>query len=327
MLMTHRKLTLTAAALSLGPMLVYARPIIQVPIVDPVLQMTAWEVPIPEGWTLNGTMLPESSCVPATSPTFHVASSEGTYGAYLLPRIDWAWGARVRSSTDCLPLHEALTAKAFLSNLLESRGVKFVRDEPVPELEDMKRNNDSMNAQMGSMRHNTVDAARSLVNYSINGHPVEELVTATVQCFQATIIAVGQQFGCSAFVARWYAPLGKLDAMRPTFLAIKPSLNQSWMARWTRVMRDRINEIGAKQTEVLLQEGRLAQEARTTQQQTFMKSFALQGEARNQTFNEQQYNKQVQSDNFVDHILDCSRLYSEGNRVSVGNNCPNRQTF
>lgn len=327
MLMTHFKFSLAAAALSLGPVLVHANSSVQVPIVDPVLQMTAWEVSIPEGWTLIGTMLPESSCVSATSPTFHVASADGTYGAYLLPRIDWAWGAKVQSGADCLPLQQALTAKAFLSNMLESRGVKFVRDEPVPQLEDMKRNNEAMNAQMGGMRHNTVDAARNLVTYSINGHPTEEVITATVQCFQATIMAVGQQFGCSAYVARWYAPLGKLDAMRPTFLAIKPAVNPAWMARWTQAMRDRINAISAKQTEVLLQEGRLAQEARTTQQQTFMKSFALQGEARNKAFKDQQYDKQVQSDNFVDHILDCSRLYSEGNRVSVGNNCPNRQTF
>ena len=327
MRMIYRQLTLFAAALFFGSILVHARSIIQVPITDPVLQMTAWEVPIPEGWVLNGTMLPESSCVPATSPTFHVASADGTYGAYLLPRVDWAWGAKVRSSTDCLPLREVLAAKDYLSNLLASRGVKVIRDEPIAELEDMRRNNDLANAQMGGSRRTTIDAARTLVNYSVNGHPVEEVVTATVQCFQATIAAVGQQFGCSAFVARWYAPLGKLDAMRPTFLAIKPSLNQSWFTRWAQVMSDRTHEIGARQTEVLLQEGRLAQEARTTQQQTFMKNFALQGQARNQAFNQQQYNKQVQSDDFVDHILDCSRLYSEGNRVSVGNNCPNRQTF
>jgi hypothetical protein len=327
MLSNYRSLVLTATALSLGPLFVGAAAVSHVPIVDPVLQMTAWEVALPEGWTLNGTMLPESSCVPATSPTFHVTNPDGTFGAYLLPRIDWAWGARVQSSSDCLPLHEALSAKAFLSNMLESRGVKLVREEPVPELEEMKRNNDAMNVQMGNLRHNSVDAARSLVTYSIAGHPMEELVTATVQCFQATVMAIGQQFGCSAYVSRWYAPLGKLDAARSTFLSIKPSLNQAWMARWTQVMRDRINQIGAKQTEVLLQEGRLAQDARTGQQKTFMKSFARQGEARNQAFAEQQYNKQVQSDNFVDHVLDCSRLYSGNNRVSVGNDCPNRQTF
>jgi hypothetical protein len=58
-----------------------------------------------------------------------------------------------------------------------------------------------------------------------------------------------------------------------------------------------------------------------------MQGFNHQADVRNDAFAQQQQNKQVQSDNFVDYVLDCSRLYSGNTRVSVGSNCPNRQTF
>ena len=299
----------------------------EVSIVDPVLQMTAWTVPIPATWSLDGTMLPNSSCIDATSPTFWVRSPDGKYGAYLLPRIDWAWGAGVRSGNDCLPLKQTLSARAFILNMLQTRGLTATSDEKVPELPAMQRDTEAFNQQTRGMRHDTVDAARVLTSYTVDGQAVSEVMTAIVRCFDANIMAVGKQSSCSAFVSRWYAPTDKIDSLRPVFIAIKPALSQPWMDRWTQAMRDQSNALSQQQTSVLLQQGRVAQQARTNQQNSFMEAFKSQADHRNGEVAIQQQNKQVQSDNFVDYVLDCSRIYSGAKRVSVGSNCPNRQTF
>jgi hypothetical protein len=286
-------------------------------IVDPVLRMTAWTVPVPASWRAEGTMLPGSSCNSGTSPVFRVSSPDGLSGGFILPRTDWAWGAGVRSSADCMPWQEAVSARDFLTYQARIDKLGFVRDEPVPELADLR-------GQMARY-DGTADMARYRVRYSLNGRPVEERITATITCQELTAMGVGTRHSCSAFVDRWFAPLGKLDAMLPTFGNMHPTINPQWMSEWTSHSARGMNDLYAPQTAALLDQGRLAQATRMQRHQEFMTSMQVGRDRRDIAFQERLYRKTENKENYVDHILDCQRAYSGVNRVSVGN-CPNRET-
>ncbi len=286
----------------------------QFPINDPVLNMPAWSVSVPAGWRAEGTMLPGSSCNSGTTPVYRATSADGRSGVYFLPRVDWAWGAGVRASNDCLPWHEVVSAKDFLTYQTRVEKAGFVSEQPAPA------------AGGGLPPGWTSDSARYLVRYSVSGRLVDEMLTDTVTCHQATIMGIGEQHGCNALVARWFAPHGQLTAMLPTFEAIKLTLNQQWMNQWTAAMVNRTQQLYQSQTDALLAQGRLAGAQRMQAHQDFMASFERGRDIRAERFREGQYQKQRNSDNYVDYILDCQRAYSGNARVSVGN-CPNRQTF
>jgi hypothetical protein len=73
----------------------------------------------------------------------------------------------------------------------------------------------------------------------------------------------------------------------------------------------------------LLEAGQRAGDLRVEQHDAFMKSMQQEADVRRYRFVEGQYNKQHAADDFVDHVLDCTRLQ---NGVSAGYNCPYRQT-
>jgi hypothetical protein len=285
-----------------------------VPINDPVLNMQAWSLSVPAGWRAEGTMLPGSSCNASTTPVYRATSADGRTGAYFLPRADWAWGAGTRASNDCLPWHEVVSAKDFLTYQTRVEKAGFVSEQPAPA------------AGGGLPPGWTADTARYLVRYSVNGRLVDELLTANVTCHQGTVMGVGEQHGCAAFVTRWFAPHGRLEPMLPAFEAMKLTLNQEWMNEWTAAMVRRTQRLYQSQTDALLAQGRLAGAQRMQAHQDFMASFEHGRDIRNDRFKAGQYEKQRTNDNYVDYILDCQRAYRGNTRVSA-DNCPNRQTF
>jgi len=284
-------------------------------IVDPVLNMPAWTLTVPAGWHADGTMLPGSACDGATSPIYRVTSPDGLSGVYLLPRSDWAWGAGAASSPSCLPFQEPVSAKDFLTYQTRIEKVAFVKDLPVPELAAFRQ---SAGPQ--------ADIAHYLVRYSVDGHPIDEVMTASVNCHQGNIIGIGLRHSCSAFVSRLFAPSGHLKAILRTYNAMKLKLNQEWMSAWTAAMVNRTRALYQGETQRMLAQGELAQAARMQAHDAYMSSMEQGREIRNQNFNEHLYQKQHNTDNFVDYVLDCQRAYSGNYRVS-GGNCPNRRTF
>jgi len=287
----------------------------QYSIDDPVLQMRAWTLTAPAGWTVAGTMLPPPSCSTGTSPVYKAVSPDGNTGVYLLPRADWAWGAGVRPATDCLPFGQEVSAKAYLTYLTRVLHVAFVSEEPIPNLDQMRAN----------FQHGTLDSALYIARYSVNGKAMGEYLSATVTCSQGVVMGLGTQHHCSAFTKRSFAPLAKLKAMRPTFDAMAMQLNPQWMQAWQAAMTSSIERRSQQQTQAMLYQGELAQRQRTLAHQDFMAS--MQGEAAQRTsnFEATEYQKQNNKENYVDYILDCQRYSGEGQRVAVGN-CPVRET-
>ncbi len=294
-------------------------------VMDPVLEMKAWDLAVPAGWKAEGTMLPGSSCVSSTSPVVRASSPDGLSGLYLLPRTDWAWGTRLPVSDDCRRLPKIDSARDYLNRLVAIRGLEVVREVPVPELDQARRNMQSMNSRaQGGMRF-SIDMARSLVRYSVGAQQLEEWLTVTLSCNQVSALGAGQQHSCSAFVARWFAPLGTLQSKIPQFEAMKMTVNPAWMDRWKQAMVARSQALSRQQTGALLEQGRLAQGQRTKQHQDFMAAEQGGRDRRNQRFVEGQYRKAQNKEDYVDYVLDCQRAYSRNMRVSVGN-CPDRET-
>ena len=104
------------------------------------------------------------------------------------------------------------------------------------------------------------------------------------------------------------------------------TVNQQWNNAWIQAMMQRSNVLSQRQTQTLLQQGKLAQAQRMRQHQDYMAGVQQQGENRRAQFQNQQFRKTQNKEDYVDFILDCQRAYSGNNRVSVGN-CPNRETF
>ena len=243
-----------------------------------MLQTRAWTLLAPAEWAVDGTMMPGSSCSSGTTPIFRAISPDGKTGEYFLPRTDWSWGAAAHPGADCLAFREVVSARDYLTYLIRIENLSFVREEPVPGLEERRQKRAALIRQGAINPNSSSDEARYRLRYSVGGTDVEEFMTAVVECSDAMVMGVGHADTCSTFVTRTFAPLGKLDAMRPTFDAMKLTLDQAWMNAWTQAMV-------------------------------------------------QQYQKQRNNDNFVDHILDCQRAYGTNGRISVGSNCPNRQTY
>jgi hypothetical protein len=283
----------------------------QFAIQDPVLKMRAWSLTAPANWDVAGTMMPPSSCAAGTSPTYRATSRDGSAGMYMDPRADWAWGAGARAGSDCLPFQSALSAKQYLGYTTRLAKVGVIRVDPIP---------------LAPSPYATFDEARATVLYSVGGKPVEGFFDATVTCQQTNMIGIGVAHVCSGFIKRAFAPEAKFAALRPTFDAMRMTLNQAWMQQWTLSMQQASDRRSRAQTEAMLYQGRLAGQARMAEHASYMSAMQQQADVRTGAFEASQYRKQNNSDNEVDYILDCQRSYSGNVRVS-SSNCPNRQTF
>jgi hypothetical protein len=61
-------------------------------ISDPVLNLTAFDVMVPNKWHFAGRLLQGTSCSSVPYPVFRVASPDGLKVLERLPRMDWSWG-------------------------------------------------------------------------------------------------------------------------------------------------------------------------------------------------------------------------------------------
>jgi hypothetical protein len=295
----------SAAPIDAAPATTYA-------IVDPVLKMTAWTLAVPAGWKADGTMLPPPSCATGTTPVYKATSPDGRSAAYFLPQVAWAWGAAAAPSPDCRNWTGALSAQEFLNRQFAAENIGYVRTL-TPE------------APPSVAPGFTADSARYLGRYVVGKQAYDAVVSAMVLCHAESMPA---RSSCSALVRRWDGPAGTVVPNLPMFQAMRLTLNPSWMNAWTAAMQRRIAGMYGPETDALLRQGRLAQAARMQEHGAFMASQQRAADLRNLRFNQHEYTKQRNTDDFVDYVLDCSRFYnSQGTFRVSGTSCPNRQTM
>jgi hypothetical protein len=314
------------------------------PILDPVLKRNAFYITAPAGWQFDGATIPGTNCQSMPAAVYKTSSPDGLTGVYVLPRFDWAWSTgrmqqQQAPAEGCMPWQQ-ITAKQLLDYLVPILHVAFEREGDPAEIAqiraNLKRRDDELNAksaQNGGMAtfSSFSDFDRYVVRYEIDHHQVEEVLQASFTCSDKFFRQMGAHFyQCSAFVKRMRAPFGKLQAAAPLLASVHDEVdmqwNQQWMALWAQRSRQFIDGLYQAGTQALLDAGKRAGEARMREHDAFMNSMQQQRDVRNLNFAVGQYNKQHASDNFVDYVLDCTRL---SNNVSVSGphgSCQDRQT-
>jgi hypothetical protein len=299
-------------------------PMRQFPLVDTVLNMTAYTVNAPANWKVEGAMMPPASCTGGgPMPTYSATAPDGLSGIFVPPAYYWAWGAGTSSRGDCLPVQEAIRANDFLTYFIRIKQLGFVREEPVPDLAKHQQN-----VQKASRPGFTLnlDEARFLVRYQIGKETIDEQISASVMCNEMQVAAVGVQHHCSATVWRTFAPSARLEATLPMLKSITVSMNPAWNEEWTTTMARRIGQLYQAQTQAMLERGRQAEAVRMKQHEDFMASMERGRDLRNQQFREGQYVKQQNKEDYVDYALDCHRISSDGTHYANIGNCPDRET-
>ena len=113
-----------AATLIAAAIFVSARPVAAAPpqsggtkvvtITDPILNMKAYSLTIPQNWIFQGAVIQGTPCVPGPFSVVRTSSPDGLVGLKSLPRLDWAWsdnprGAKPQNSGSCLDLKKEVS--------------------------------------------------------------------------------------------------------------------------------------------------------------------------------------------------------------------------
>jgi hypothetical protein len=137
-------------------------------ITDPILNMQAYSLSIPANWIFDGAVVPGTSCNDGPFPVFRMMSPDGLTGVKQLPRLDWTWadnnGKPLKSGEECLPYKREVPAEEVLKYMVGVLEVEYVREEPVADLEQTRRN---AAAQSSNMFAVSADKARAVVRYHI----------------------------------------------------------------------------------------------------------------------------------------------------------------
>jgi len=311
--MNKAALTLAVACAALTPVLAAAGAMQPFTIVDPALNMPAWTLQIPVGWKADGTVQPPPSCSTGSTPVYEAHSPDRQMAAYFLPQVAWAYGGGAPRAADCAPFDGATTAEKFLTYQFAAEHIGYVATlppEPAPPLAPGW----------------TIQNARLLGRYVVRGREFDVVMSGGVMCHP---VPMTPMHVCNGLVRRWDGPKGTVMRNIAMYDAIRLTVSPSWMEAWKRAMQRKVQGIYDAETAGLLRQGEIAGAARMREHQAFMGAQQVAADKRNLAFREHIYQKQRNSDNFVDYVLDCSRYYNQSgtSRISVGGNCPNRQTL
>lgn len=215
------------------------------PVTDPALNMTAYTIHIPAGWTFTGMLERIGGChgtaVPADGLAFTALAPDGVTAIEKLPGTSWGWSSDGTSGmgNKCAPV-KIDTAAAFLLNIAvpnlrpDARNITVVPFTPEmkEQLEEVQQRARSQDTQ--TMKR-TVDSARIRLQYTLKGRPVEEILFAIISCqefdmpaYPTLHRAANQRHICSSNgTAIRRAPQGKLDPLIGKQLP-PPEIDRQW---------------------------------------------------------------------------------------------------
>lgn len=201
-----------------------------VTITDPIFNMTAYSLSIPEKWIFQGGVVQGTSCNSAPLPVFRVAAPDGLTGVKWFPRMDWAWSDDPKSPADslpssCLPYKKTMSATDFLKYMIPILKVAYVKDLPTPNLAALQK---ASAANDTTLITTAVDAANFQVRYRINQIEIEEHVNAVIFCATDKTSPKAIQHNCSATLGRSWTPQGQWSDDTFAFTQHSLAINQSW---------------------------------------------------------------------------------------------------
>jgi hypothetical protein len=238
-----------------------------VSITDPNLNMRAYSLSIPADWVFLGMVEQGTPCAVGAFPIIRIISPDGLTGMKLLPRLDWAWSDgrnfQPKPNSACLPYKREMPASEVLKYMIGVLQVQYVRDEPTPQLADIRRN---AAARSTAQFSTTVDMAAARVRYHIHKIDIDEVVNVLVNCTAYDVMMIGRQHNCSAYTTRTWAPQGQYSD--PMFKAISKSMtiDQQWNARWNAVMAQRIQAMAEQSGQAVRAMGDQMAQQRNAQQ-------------------------------------------------------------
>jgi hypothetical protein len=232
-------------------------------IADPTLGMNAAELKVPEKWHFEGTLIQGGKCVPVPYAVFRETSPDGLSFAERLPVLGWEWGtgwAAKADHSECLPLHEAMSAQEFLKYIAGTLNVEYVADEPVPpEIEanaqQMLNDAKATFAPKYAAMHmapptNTRQLARAIVRYTNGTFMMKGRLAGVVNCsttqhagVRSILRGIADQPAwtsneCQASVQYISAPQDRYDATVAMFdskelesRGMLPEWSQAWTVR------------------------------------------------------------------------------------------------
>ncbi|MGA2188587.1 MAG: hypothetical protein ABSH33_08655 [Steroidobacteraceae bacterium] len=228
----------------------------QVP--DPKFGMTALTMDIPAGWKFAGSVVRPAGCHSAGANIAYTAlGQDGVTALVALPGVTWSWSTspdqqKYMADQHC-PGIDINTPAAFLVNIvvpnLHPNG-KIVSVLPLPPegqaaLAAQLKAQREQSAAMPNLKiqNQTLDGARVRVQYTRDGRPVEEMITAVVSCSDTPVPAM-PMLKRAAAVRRTCAsrgtgivraPQGELDgvlaqpAVKDLLKSVHP--NPAWQTR------------------------------------------------------------------------------------------------
>lgn len=230
-----------------------------VEVVDPQYQMNALSMDIPDGWKFAGTVARSSGCHYSGPALKYTAQGpDGVTGFAMMPGMAWHYTTSISKQQVWLamkcPVVEIQTAADFLIAIavpMMHPNAKILSVGPLlpagtaalaQQLASARQQNAAMAARYGQPPQKLVlDGARIWIEYTNNGHVVDEMITSVIDCTEAHFNAMFNQpafsdRNCtsrSEFITR--APKGQLDAYlkTPAYTNIQSTLhmNPAWQQR------------------------------------------------------------------------------------------------
>jgi len=236
-------------------------------IQDPVFNMNAFEVIIPQKWHFQGTLLQGTKCARAPFPVFRASSSDGLTAFELMPRVDLVYGDNPSIATDksdCMRINGPMSVKEYLIHLAKTMNVDYVSEEQVPQdILDMQRK--ALEASRAAMApkyqaagmkqpEQTVDLARAILRYKNGSFTMKGQLAATMNCttveahttprsplYSTTTCNVGVRY-TRAPEDKYPAAIALLDPHKTGSVQLQP-WTQAWIANDDRKTASNINAI------------------------------------------------------------------------------------
>ena len=248
-------------ALTLGSLCAFpagAQSLSSAPIIDPAYGIKAFNIAIPAGWKLEGTVLPGPECSRVPMPIFRAYSPDGLSEMRLLPAFNWTFHPTMKGFhpvNGCLAYTGPMSANDFLKHYLEivaSNGMHIVGPMAVGAAYQQRVVGVAQNmSSIAPNIHGSADAAAVRVE-TVNGtFIIEQRLRAYVECRIASSGPDTNGGGCSAHVDVERAPKGRLDALCDVVDAhdlVRTPHEDAWLQRIQQTMAQRAREDQAQLT-------------------------------------------------------------------------------
>ncbi len=310
-------------------------PMKQVEIVDPMFNMVAYTMQIPQSWNFEGTVLHGPGCQNLISIiAYRAYSQDMLYGTQGVPTSNFFWADDPRAMPKgpaCKQL-QPMSAEDYGKLIAVSIRPGAVIDsiEPAPAnagfQESIEKNNQQLAAQAAQMgNRNPIqlkgEVKRLHIHYDFNGHPEEEWLgvamtvadqpTSTIvsKPGQVMQLAMKHVFASSPTVAGNRAPQGQFESHKASIMSIGGSLkaNPDYIAKyqaWAQAATNRAIAQSWAVTNSILRQGEQEQAQRTQNAQAFIANMQAQGDARNQQFAAHEAARDAHTKDVCDFLLD-----------------------